>query len=143
MNRSPICQEKNKNQYLCKIAAKNLTDWYRNNLPKIQRGKDTQKRFETFNPHILHPIVVNRKFYDEIISKHKNDLLYFTKLEIAKQAHELIEKAIFARVEKSIHHPKAEFLVFKCDYQEFDIEFKVKKNSDGYFLHYMRITVKK
>jgi hypothetical protein len=43
-------------------------------------------------------------------------------------------------VEKPIHHLDAiDFLIFKYNYNGLELEFKVKKNGMGYYLHYMRI----
>jgi hypothetical protein len=123
-----------------KQAVKELTKWYKENLPTITEQRFVVKRFEILHPFVISTIVINKKFYDEIISKHKDDRLYIRKLEISKQAHTLLEKSLFDRFEEPIHHSEIEvFLVFKSDYQGLKIEFKVKKNSSGYFLHYMRI----
>jgi hypothetical protein len=51
-----------------------------------------------------------------------------------------LKDAMFVRLENSIHHPEIEaFLVFQKAYNEFELEFKVKKDDRGYFLYYMRI----
>jgi hypothetical protein len=123
-----------------KQAAKELTKWFGKNLPEVKVGKFIAKRFYVAHPMISDFIIINKNFYTEIIGWHREDLLYTIKLEIAKSAHILLEKAFFDRFEDSVHHAEVEaFLVFKYDYQGLSIEFKVKKNPDGYFLHYMRI----
>jgi hypothetical protein len=123
-----------------KRAANNLVDWYNKNLPKAMVGKFTTQRFYVHNPHLPDLIVINKNFYNKIISSHKNDLLYITKLEISKEAHELIKTAGFASSEPSKHHADVEcFIIFKCNHKGFDLEFKIKKNRDGYFLYHLKI----
>lgn len=36
-------------------------------------------------------------------------------------------------------NPESDFFVFRHEYKSVEMEFKVKKNSSGYFLYYMRI----
>jgi hypothetical protein len=122
-----------------KQSVNNLKKWCNENLPKTMDGKFVAYRFEVTNLFIPEKVIVNKKFYGEIISKNQSDLFYLTKLELAKNAHNLFQDAIFKQFEDSIHHPEAVFLVFTKKIEGFELEFKVKKNADGYFLHYMRI----
>lgn len=114
--------------------------WYKKELPAINVGKFKAKRFEVDHHDINRPIIINRNFYEEVMSKHKNDPKYFYRLELIKDAHNLIKEAKFITNEIPKHHPDASrFLVFHYEKNGLKLEFKCKDNPDGIFLYYMRI----
>lgn len=125
-----------------KSARKELSDWYTKNLPEAKAGKFKAKRFEINTPGDKTKTYINRRFYEEVSSKYKNDKQYNLRLELAREAHLLFPKAHFVRTEESQHHKDA--LYFDVyEYADKDrglvIEFKRKVNKDGGFLHFMRI----
>lgn len=121
-----------------KTAETNLIKWYKENLPETKTGKFMAKRFEVNRPDLDKPIIVNANFYNELISKFKNDKNYVLKLEIAQKAHELIAVAQYHNTEKA-RHDNGTFMVYGISHSESEIVMKVKVNSDGYFLHYLMI----
>ena len=85
-------------------------------------------------------IVINKKFYEETINKYKNDILYPIKLEYTHNAHELITKAtIINPSEESKDHPDAIFRVYEFTDDCYRVEMKVRCNSDGNYLHILRV----
>ncbi len=119
---------------------KEIRQWYKQNLPEVKVGKFTAKRFEVKHADIEREIIINRKFYEEVIGRYTNKPDYFKRLELLKEAHNLIVKADLSTPEKSKHHPDAdEFLVLIYEKEGLKIEFKCKDNPDGIFLYYMRL----
>ena len=117
-----------------------LTRWYKENLPVIKVGKIEMKRFEVATPKEKVLTVINRKFYEETISKYKDSPDYPYRLKLARQAHLLFPKAKYIRDEESRDHKDAlVFKVYEYKIDDWIIEFKCKVNNDGYFLHYMRL----
>ena len=117
-----------------------LTRWYKENLPVIKVGKIEMKRFEVATPEEKVLTVINRKFYEETISKYKDSPDYPYRLKLARQAHLLFPKAKYIRDEESRDHKDAlVFKVYEYKIDDWIIEFKCKVNNDGYFLHYMRL----
>lgn len=119
-------------------AASNLVSWYKQSLPKTKVAKFGAKRFEIMRPDLKEPVVINANFYNEIISKYKSDKNYVLKLEIAKNAHELIGAAEFTHREDAIHG-KGKFNVYSIIYENTKVIMKVRVTEDGNFLHYLRI----
>lgn len=117
-----------------------LARWYKENLPVIKVGKIEMKRFEVATPEEKVLTVINRKFYEETISKYKDSPDYPYRLKLARQAHLLFPKAKYIRDEESRDHKDAlVFKVYEYKIDDWIIEFKCKVNNDGYFLHYMRL----
>ena len=121
-------------------AQKSLRTWYKDKLPIKKVGKMEAHRFEVKHSEVLEqPIIINRTFYEEIISKYKDDPQYVERLKLAEKAQTLIKKAIRQADETPLHHPDAKkFLVFKYEKNGLKIEFKAKENADGIYLYYMR-----
>lgn len=119
-------------------AQKSLVDWYKENLPSVKVGKFDAKRFdvETVNNHI---VIINKKFYEETKNKYQKDLLYPIKLEYAKRAHELLPEAKYIGPEPSKDHPDETFEVFEYSDSCFRVEMKVRCNTDGNYLHILRL----
>ena len=109
-----------------------LEQWVKDNLPSTMVGKFLTRRFEV-KASDGSDAIIKRDFYKETSSKHQDDPLYPVKLEYARNAHNLFENAHYVRPEVSIDHP------FECEDGCYRIEFKVRKNSDGNFLHILRI----
>lgn len=80
--------------------AKELESWYKERLPETRLGGLTAKRFKVERID-GDEIIVNKKFYNEIISKYKDDLFYSDRLDKAKIAHNLIKDAKYIRTEKT------------------------------------------
>ncbi len=122
------------------LLRKKLSEWAKENLPVVKIGKMEMKRFEVATPGSDEATVINRNFYEEVASKHKDSPYYAMRLALARRAHELFPKSVFVRDEVPEHHKDAS--VFKVyEYKEGDvlIEFKCKVNPDGSFLYFMRI----
>ena len=64
-------------------AAKELVSWYKEKLPVVEVDGVKMKRFvvETLYGD---SIIINKTFYNELISKYKDDIAYIDKLEISK-----------------------------------------------------------
>lgn len=95
------------------------------------------KRFEVTSTDNKQ-IIINKKFYNEIISTYKSDELYIEKLQYAQKAHEYIRTAVPKEPEPGRHH-KEGFRVYVYEDVKYDIEFKVKEGQDGDFLYIMRL----
>ena len=120
-------------------AQKELVNWYKENLPMVNVGKFSAKRFETKATDGT-SITVNRTFYNETINKHQDEPTYLYKLEYARKAHELIKNAkLINAYEKSIDHPDAHFRVYEVVDEKYRVEMKVKCNNDGNFLYILRL----
>lgn len=119
-------------------AAKELVSWCKQNLPSTKIGKFVAKRFEVRVAKLDQPVVINANFYNEIISKYKNDKNYALKLETAKKAHELISVADFV-LQEDARHGKNKFNVYITSYNNKDVIMKVRITADGNFLHYLLI----
>lgn len=136
-----IAKDRNIGQSLrtkIKESQKHLETWYRQNLPVVKVGKFTARRFETVLPD-GETVIIRKAFYEETKNKYQDDPLYILKLEYACKAHKLIGKSRFIRKEKSKDHPDAYFKVYELTDECYRIEMKVKCNSDGMFLHILRI----
>jgi len=96
-------------------AQKDLDNWSRHELPECMVGNSLAKRF-VVNTTDNMEVIINRPFYNETINKFKNDPLYILKLEYAKKAHELIQKANLTNPnEASNDHPEATFRVYEYE----------------------------
>lgn len=118
-------------------AAADLINWFTQNAPSTKVGKDKAKRFEVTSKDNKN-IIINKKFYNELISKYKSDELYTEKLQYAQKAHEYIQKATLRPSEAGRHH-KENFRVYVYEDKKYNIEFKVKEGQDGDFLYVMRL----
>ena len=122
-----------------KVAQKRLVHHYRQILPEVKLGKFVSKRLNVQTLDGIN-IVINKKFYEETINKYKNDILYPIKLEYTHNAHELITKAsIINPSEESKDHPDAIFRVYEFTDDCYRVEMKVRCNSDGNYLHILRV----
>ena len=120
-------------------AEKALVKYYKSLLPEMQDGKFIQKRL-VVSTKDGDEVIINKNFYDEIISKHKDDVLYLNKLEYAKHAHEMITKATLTDPnETAIDYEDAFFRVYEFVDEFYRVEMKVKCNRDGNFLHILRL----
>ncbi len=72
-------------------------------------------------------------------NKHQEDSLYPVRLAYARKAHEMLAKATKLYDEPSKNHPDAVFEAWQYGDKDFRVEFKVKRNADGRFLHYIRL----
>ena len=125
---------------LGKQLQKDLTSWYKNNLPETKVGKFTAKRFEVAPQGEDKKVVINKTFYNEVINKHKEDELYSMLLIKAKQAHRLLPLASLVRTEQpNSLHPDAVFKVYTYEDSDYRYEFKVKSNHNADILYIMRI----
>lgn len=112
-----------------------LKEWYGKNLPKTPQGN----RFDVEMSDGKH-IFVRKKFYNECISKYKDDELYVTRLLYARRAHIMLQKSTYIGPEPSRDHPDATFSVYQYNGDsKYRVEFKVLCNADGMFLYYMRL----
>lgn len=114
-----------------------LEAWYKSNMPTVKVGKFPAKRFDVSMPDGT--VFVNKSFYKECVAKHPESDLYPVRLAYARKAHEMLAKATKLYDEPSKDHPDAVFEVWQYDDKEYRVEFKVKRNADGRFLHYMRL----
>lgn len=127
------------NRASIKKAQKELVEWYKQNLPETTVGKFSAKRFEIKDMDGL-DVIINRKFYDEIISKYQDDPLYTLKLEYAKKAHELFPTAGLTNPsEQERDHPDSFFRVYESVIGNNVLEWKVKCNRDVNALYYLRV----
>lgn len=120
-------------------AIEDLTSWVKMNLPPKKLGKFTARRFEIPRHDLNKPIIVNSTFYNEIISKYKDDPQYAYKLELGKKAHVFIRSAEYQYDEKPKHSKANAFKVYHHTYEGTKLELKCKVVDDGIFLYYMRI----
>ena len=114
-----------------------LEAWYKSNMPTVKVGKFSAKRFDVSMPDGT--VFVNKSFYKECVAKHPESDLYPVRLAYARKAHDMLAKATKLYDEPSKDHPDAVFEVWQYDGKEYRVEFKVKRNADGRFLHYMRL----
>lgn len=134
---------------ICEIATyfnnvekkqKEIRKWYKQNLPETKVGKFTARRFEVKHVDMNRAIIINRNFYEEVMSKYTDQPDYFKRLELLKNAHNLIKEAKFDTSEMPRHHADAStFLVFQYEKDDLKVVFKCKDNPDGVFLYYMQI----
>jgi len=124
---------------MIEITKEDLSNWYKQNMPSVKVGKFKAKRFEVETPDADEKTYINRRFYEEVISKYKDDPDYAVRLEWAKKAHLLFPRAHYVREEKSRHHPDSIFKVYEYKDKGTTLEFKCKVNRDGVFLFFMRI----
>jgi SPP1 gp7 family putative phage head morphogenesis protein len=120
-----------------KRQRKELAAWYKSNMPTVKVGKFSAKRFDVNTSDGT--VYVNKDFYRECAFKYADDSLYPVRLAYARKAHEMLAKATKLYDEPSKDHPDAVFEVWQYDDKEYRVEFKVKRNADGRFLHYMRL----
>ena len=120
-----------------KRQRKELEAWYKSNMPAVKVGKFSAKRFDVNTSDGT--VYVNKDFYRECAFKYTDDSLYPVRLAYARKAHEMLAKATKLYDEPSKDHPDAVFEVWQYDDKEYRVEFKVKRNADGRFLHYMRL----
>ena len=122
-----------------KRAQKDLTNWYKQELPHVMDGKFPARRFERDTKDGIR-VIINRNFYDETINKHQEDSLYSLKLSYAKKAHEYITKATLVNPEEpSKDHPGEIFRVYEYTDDCYRMEMKVRCNRDGNFMHIIRV----
>ena len=95
------------------------------------------KRFEVTSTDNKQ-IIINKKFFNEIISTYKSDELYIEKLQYAQKAHEYLPKATLVQSEAG-RHCEEDFRVYVYKGKKNNIEFKVKEGRDGDFLYVMRL----
>lgn len=120
-------------------ARTELEHFYRHLLPKATVGKFEARRLVVETSDNCN-VVINKTFYKETISKYKTDPLYKIKLKYAEYAHEIIKVA--KRVlpdEQGEDHPDAVFRVYGYTDGKYRVELKVKCNTDGNFLHIIRL----
>jgi SPP1 gp7 family putative phage head morphogenesis protein len=120
-----------------KRQRKELAAWYKSNMPTVKVGKFSAKRFDVNTSDGT--VYVNKDFYRECAFKYTDDSLYPVRLAYARKAHEMLAKSTKLYDEPSKDHPDAVFEVWQYDDKEYRVEFKVKRNADGRFLHYMRL----
>ena len=122
-----------------RALAKDLEEWYKKAMPETTVGNNVAKRF-TVHRVDGNIVIVNKTFYNKMISSYNNDLFYADKLDKARIAHNLIQDARYVRTEKPEHekHSEETFKVYECVYDDIVYEFKVKVTSDERFLYYMR-----
>ncbi len=121
-------------------AQQELVSWFKSNLPFKEVGKSQARRFEITREDIDQPIIINKRFYEEVISHHQDDANYLLRLKLAGKAHVFIKEAIFLNNEKPKHLGDAiRFKVYQLQIDNKVIEMKCKENRDGIFLYYMRV----
>ncbi|MCR5312985.1 MAG: phage head morphogenesis protein [Bacteroidaceae bacterium] len=114
-----------------------LEAWCKSNTPTVKVGKFSAKRFDVSTSDDT--VYVNKTFYKEMGNKHQEDSLYPVRLAYARKAHEMLAKATKLYDEPSKNHPDAVFEAWQYGDKDFRVEFKVKRNADGRFLHYIRL----
>lgn len=122
-----------------KALANELENWYKDKLPETTLGGIPAKRFRVTRID-GDEIIINKRFYNEMISKHKDDLFYADRLDKARIAHNLIKDAKYVRTESPEHekHVGEVFKVYERTYDDVVYEMKVKVTSDEQFLYYMK-----
>lgn len=120
-------------------AVSELNQWVKDNLPEVMVGKFSARRKIISNEADGSTAVLNKKFFNECISKYKDDPLFIPKLILAKHAEELFRRATRGKDEISIDHPDAVFKVYTVHHAGYLVEFKVKSNRDGNVLYIMRL----
>ncbi len=138
MSTSGIRQRKQENR----AAAKKLVEWYKTNLPTKELNGAPTKRF-VIETQYGDTVIVNKNFYNKIISSYTDDIFYQERLEIAKLSHTNLKKAkLIPRTEEPRHesHKAAEetFKVYEREIDGVVYQFKTKVNKDGEYLYYMR-----
>ena len=120
-------------------AAKDLESWYKQNLPTKEINGMPMKRF-VVETQYGDNIVINKNFYNELISKYKDDVAYIDKLEISKNAHRYLKNAKYTRTEEPEHekHAGSKFKVYEKEIEGIKYELKTKVESDGEYLYYMK-----
>lgn len=114
-----------------------LEKWYKENLPNTKNGK----RFVVPCPDGAETII-NKRFYEECISKYKDDELYNLKLGYAAKSHLLFPKSVFIRNEDALHYANTIFKVYEMIIDNYILEFKCKVDYSGCFLHILRLKKK-
>lgn len=122
-----------------RALAKDLEEWYKGKMPETTVGNNMARRF-TVQRVDGETVIVNKTFYNKMISSYNNDLFYADKLDKARIAHNLIQDARYVRTEKPEHekHSEEMFKVYERVYDDIVYEFKVKVTSDERFLYYMK-----
>ena len=122
-----------------KALAKELEEWYKAKMPETTVGNLLAKRFKVIRVD-GEEIVVNKTFYKEVISKHKDDLFYSDRLDKARMAHNLIKDAKYIRTEEPRHdkHFDEVFKVYERIYDDVLYEMKVKFTINGNYLYYIK-----
>ena len=122
-----------------KALAKELEKWYKAKMPETTVGNLPAKRFKVVRLD-GEEIVVNKTFYKEVISKHKDDLFYSDRLDKARMAHNLIKDAKYIRTEEPRHdkHFDEVFKVYERIYDDVLYEMKVKFTINGNYLYYIK-----
>lgn len=138
MSTSGIRQRKQENR----AASKKLTEWYKTNLPTKELNGAPTKRF-VIETQYGDTVIVNKKFYNKIISSYTDDIFYQERLEIAKLSHINLKTAkLITRMETPRHdsHKDAEetFKVYEREVDGVVYQFKTKVNKDGEYLYYLR-----
>ncbi len=120
-------------------AAKELESWYKQNLPTKEINGMPMRRF-VVDTQYGDDIVINKNFYNELISKYKDDVAYIDKLEISRNAHRYLKNAKYTRTEEPEHekHAGTKFKVYEKEIEGIKYEFKTKVESDGEYLYYMK-----
>lgn len=121
-------------------AQQELVYWFKKHLPVKQVGKSQARRFEINRPDLTQPVIINKRFYEEVISHHQDDENYLIRLNLAVKAHLFIKDATFLHNEKPKHPGDTiQFKVYTFETSGKVIEMKCKENRDGIFLYYMRV----
>ena len=120
-------------------SAKELESWYKEKLPAMEVNGMRMKRFivETLYGD---SIIINKNFYNELISKYKDDVAYIDKLEISKDIHRYLKTAKYKRTEDPEHekHAGVKFKVYEKEVDGIVYEIKTKVEPDGEYLYYMK-----
>lgn len=120
-------------------AQKDLTQWYKANLPNIRVGKFMSKRFEVeFDGD---KVILNKNSYNEFINKGKLGLDYIDKLSLSKKIHLNADKFKYQKGEdeKGRDHEDSIFKVYKGKIDGYNVRLKVKCNNDGNILWAMEL----
>lgn len=119
--------------------AGSLEDWYKEKMPETIVGNSSARRF-TVQRVDGDTVIVNKTFYNKMISSYSNDLFYADKLDKARIAHNLIKDARYVRTEDGRHdrHAGETFRVYERTYDDTVYELKVRCTENGNYLYYMR-----
>lgn len=108
--------------------------WMNETLPETKVGKFKAYRFETNFDGV--DAILNKKSYNEIANKGKNDEKYIERLTIAKKIHLNAEKFSYLKGQDEIgrDHPDAIFKCFQGEIDGYTVRIKLKCNQDGNIL---------
>ena len=128
-----------KNNEMKSKAQRDLTRWYKEEMPEVMVGKFKAHRFE-INLEGLKAII-NKNTYNEISNKGRNDDLYIERLVLTKKLHLNTTKFHYqkGKDETGIDHPDAIFKVFVGEIDGYSLKIKVKCNQDENILWSMEI----